>query len=271
MNKLIAALSAAAVTLLVSAGDAAASTSPPQPQDSLCDPVPVLTTRGTRYEAYCRLARVKQGTVPCAHVNTGRVTRCAFTNRSGRWLESVDGDVFAIAGQSISRHGMPGGPFTIASKRGKDGRPPCAAPQPTARAADAAGVTTSVELASACTVETMLSAANASGKPLLNYATREVCSSSFPHPDGATPVRRPSPGIYCYKGLGAALNDANGTERNSSNTYLTGSTRCHVVWSGGYEIFAAKRPAVRNYPAPGAIDPNTPIVWRPVTTLAVAN
>jgi hypothetical protein len=43
MNKLIAALSAAAVTLLVSAGDAAASTSPAQPQDSLCDPVPVLT------------------------------------------------------------------------------------------------------------------------------------------------------------------------------------------------------------------------------------
>lgn len=109
------------------------------------------------------------------------------------------------------------------------------------------------------------------GLPLLNYATREVCTSSFPHPDGAMPIRKPSPAVYCYKGTGAALNDPSGTERTSNGVYLTGSARCHVVWSGGYEIFAAKRPAVRTYPAPGAIDPNTPIVWRPVTTLTIVN
>ncbi len=268
MRKLIT-LSAATVALLVGASGAAAST--PQPKDSFCDPVPVKTTHGTRYEAYCRLSRVRHGEVPCAHANTGRVTRCTFTPGSGRWIESVGGDVFAIAGQSIARNGKRGGRFTIASKRGKDGRPPCAAPRPTARAADSAGVSTSTEGYEACTVETPLSAANASGQRLLNYATREVCSSSFPHPDGATPVRRPSPGIYCYTGAGAALNDPSGGERNQSGVYLTGAARCHVIWSGGYEIFAAKRPAVRTYPAPGAVDPKTPIVWRPVTTINLAN
>jgi hypothetical protein len=267
MLKLIA-LPAAAVALLVGAEGATASTPHPTAR---CDPVPVKTTHGTRYEAYCRLARVKHGEVPCAHANTARVTRCTFTPSSGRWIESVSGDVFAIAGQSIARNGRPGGLYTIASKRGKTGRPPCAKPRSTARAADSAGVSTSVALSSSCVVETLLSSANASGQPLLNYATREVCTSSFPHPDGATLVRRPAPGVYCYRGTGAALNDPNGTERNSSNVYLTGSARCHVIWSGGYEIFAAKRPAVRTYPAPGAVDPNTPVVWRPVTTVPVAN
>jgi hypothetical protein len=56
-----------------------------------------------------------------------------------------------------------------------------------------------------------------------------------------------------------------------NNAYLTGATLCHVVWSGGYEVFAAKRPAVRTFPLPGAVDTKTPIVWRPVTTLVVAN
>ena len=260
-------LPAATVALLLGAHGAAASTSHPMAR---CDPVPIKTTHGTRYEAYCRLARVEHGEVPCAHANTTRVTRCTFTPSSGRWITSTSGDIFAIAGQSIARNGRRGGLYTIASKRGKNG-PPCAKPRPTAGAADSAGVSTSTELSSSCTVETTLSAANASGKPLLNHATREVCTSSFPHPDGATPIRRPSPGIYCYKGTGAALNDPNGTERNANGVYLTGSARCHVIWSGGYEIFAAKRPAVRTYPAPGAIDPTTPIVWRPVTTVPVAN
>ena len=44
-----------------------------------------------------------------------------------------------------------------------------------------------------------------------------------------------------------------------------------MIWSGGYEVYAAKRPATINWPAPGRVNPNTPIVWRPVSTVSVAN
>ena len=93
----------------------------------------------------------------------------------------------------------------------------------------------------------------------------------FPHPDGAQLTRSPSPGVYCYIGQGAALNDFNGTERDRNNVYLTGFVYTHVAWSGGYEVYAAKRPATVNFPAPGFVRTDTPVVWRPVTNVRVAN
>ena len=81
----------------------------------------------------------------------------------------------------------------------------------------------------------------------------------------------PQPGVWCYKGQGAGLNDPSGTERDINGWYLSGSRRCHVAWSGGYEVAAAKRPAVINYPLPARVDTRSPIVWRPVTSMPIAN
>ncbi len=105
-----------------------------------------------------------------------------------------------------------------------------------------------------------------------SYATLEVCSSTSQSVDHISSVftRSPSPGVYCFKGEGAGLNDPNGTERDATNTYLPGSHRCHVVWSNGVEVLAAKRPATTGYPA--RVDPKTPLLWRPVAqNLRIAN
>ena len=266
MTKRLTILSAG-LLLAVLPGAAPAS----EPETSLCDPVPVKTHSGVRYEAFCRLAQVVRGTVPCAHVNTARVVKCTFTSRSGEWIESTNGALFAIAGQPISRDGRKGGMYVIASKRGKDGRPPCAAPRRSvARAADSAGTAQGVEIAGSCSVEVSLSATNRSGLKLRHFTTKKVCTSSYPHPDGAALVSRPSPGVYCYSGTGAGLNNVSGQEYDSSNRLITGNAACHIIWSGGYEIFAAKRPAFRNFPAPGAYDPTTPIVWRPYSPYSTA-
>jgi hypothetical protein len=240
-----------------------------QPDRSDCRPVAVKTSHGKRYEAFCRLARVERGRVPCADSASGRVTHCRFRPASVRWIESRQGDVYALAGQSITRDGRAGGRFTIASQRDKDGRPPCAKPgRSVARAADAAGTPTGYELAIPCVVETLLSPHNASGQPLRNVTTREVCTSSFPHPDGAALVRRPSAGVFCYLGQGAGLNHPSGLEGTPYG--VASPYTCHVVWSGGFEIYAAKRPSTRNWPSPGIVDTATPIVWRPYTSVAAA-
>ena len=93
--------------------------------------------------------------------------------------------------------------------------------------------------------------------PLRNYATREVCSTTHNSPDQVNAVYTgsPAPGVHCYRGEGAGLNDWNGSERDRDNRYLTGYGYCHVIWSGGYEVFAAKRPATINLPAPGPREP----------------
>jgi hypothetical protein len=265
-----AALSAVAVAPAVAFAKPAAMASSVKPRLSLCEPVAVETVHGTRMEAYCRLARIEHGNVSCVQVDTAKATTCRFLPRSGRWLESTSGDTFAVAGQPISRNGKPGGRYIVASKLSKDGRPPCAKPKskPTARAADEAGTSTGVPMGGACTIEVNNSPYNAHGRPMQNYATREVCTSSYPHPDGATLVRRPSPGVYCYTGLGAALNDQSARERDANGHYLPGPEACHVSWTappaqGGKEYFAAKRPNAVAYPLPGHVVTNSPIVWRP--------
>lgn len=107
-----------------------------------------------------------------------------------------------------------------------------------------------------------------------NYATRTVCSTpnavTLSDLQSAIPMPSPEPGVWCYRGEGAGLNDATGTERNSSNRYMTGSRRCHVIVANGYETYAAKRPATKGYPA--RVDIHSPIVWRPVAAnVAIAN
>jgi hypothetical protein len=264
----------ALTTLAVAAGAAAAApaVAAPVPARSACRPVAVQSFHGgKRMEAYCRLARVEHGSVPCLTLDAGKPGRCRFTTNSGRWLRSTSGAMYARAGQRISRLGAPGGNRVIASPAGKA---PCVEdPKPKARLSDAAGTATGYELGWQCTVEVMLSSSNATGLPLRNYATQEVCSTTHGSPDQANAIftRSPEPGVFCYRGEGAGLNDPNGTERDITNRYLPGWQACHIVWSGGYEVFAAKRPATRNWPAPGRVDWNTPIVWRPVTSVRVAN
>jgi hypothetical protein len=235
---------------------------------SLVAPVPARKVHGKGFLGNSRLGRIEGGKVPCLQSETFEPALCRFATRgagSGDWLESPDG-TFARVGQSISLDGEPGGDYVVASKVRSDGR--VAALEPSGR--DAAGTASGTELAGWCYYETFLSSKNASGLRLDNYATRLVGTSSYPHPDGVIPVSAGG-GIYYYTGRGAALNDINGTERDQSNIYLSGNSHCHVALSGGYEVFAAKRPSVRSYPAPGSVDTSTAILWRPVTSVRVAN
>jgi hypothetical protein len=264
-----------AAVLAIAAFAPSVSAAAESPTTSACQPVPVAETHGKGFEALCRLAFIDHGTVPCLSINTAKPRTCRFTPRSGAWLESTTGAAYAMAGQSISPRGVPGGNYVIASRHSRKDPPACMQDPHAlkARAADSAGTASGIELGGTCTVETFGSTKNASGLPLANYATKTVCSSTHDSFDQLTAqfMGSPQPGVWCYTGQGAGLNDRSGIERNSSNVYLTGSKRCHVAWSGGYEVFAAKRPATMSYPAPGRVDTKSPIVWRPVSTVPVAN
>jgi hypothetical protein len=236
---------------------------------SRSEPVAAERLHGKGFLGNARLGEIEGDTVPCVHVDTAEPGRCAFSKRgtrSGSWLEGPDGD-FALAGQAISLEGEPGGDYVVAAKLSRVGEVP--ALEPSGR--DSAGTATGRLLYGQFYVETFLSATNASGRRLENYATREVCTSSYPHPDGAALTRSPALGVYCYRGRGAALNDVNGTERNELGVYYPGGWAQHVAWSGGYEVYAAKRPATQSFPAPGIVRADTLIVWRPVSSVPVAN
>ena len=237
---------------------------------SQTEPVVAKILHGKNFLGNSRLAKISNGTVPCLHVETAEPARCVFTKTSGSWLESSKGG-FAKAGQNISLDGKPGGEYVTASEVGLDGAVPCLAPT----GHDAVGTPAGDEIAGACAIETLLSPSNSTwGQPLINYATTEVCATSNPHPDGAQLTRwytnSAGTGIYCYTGPGAALNDINGTERDQYGYYYRSSDRCHVVWSNGYEVPAAKRPSTGGYPA--RVNPVSPIVWRTVDNrLRIAN
>jgi hypothetical protein len=214
-----------------------------------------------------RLAPIVNNMVACIHVDHGVKAECVFKRNSGTWVETADGN-FALVGLAISLDGKPGGDYIVAAEVSTDGTVACV--DPTSR--DTAGrVPSGTELLRSCMVEEMLMPWNASFQPLLNYATKEVCTSSNPHPDFAEFTRMQG-ASYCYIGAGAGLNDLNGFERDETGTYIPGETTCHVVVSGGYEVPGAKRPATKSLPAPGAVNPNTPIVWRPVNpNVEIAN
>lgn len=211
-----------------------------------------------------RLSRIENGKVACLHVDGGSKADCVFRRTSGAWVETADGD-YALAGQAISLDGRPDGEYVVASQVGPGLTVPCVDPS----GRDTVGTAAGEELAVACSRETLNSPANHNQSPLVNYATLEVCTSSYPHPDGAMFTRMLGTS-FCYIGTGAALNDINGTERDQTGAYLPGALYCHVVYNGAYETTGAKRPATAaGYPV--KLNINTPILWRPVASIRVAN
>ncbi|HVH47713.1 MAG TPA: hypothetical protein VM925_35500 [Labilithrix sp.] len=225
----------------------------------------------------------EHGTVPCMHTEDFTIAECefhadprsseAFTaggrrGSSGNWVIGGDGKRYAQLGQPIGLDGLPEGEYVVARRSPTSGsRVPCVAPE----ANDSAGTPAGVELAGACVIESLTATTNATGLPLISYASLEVCTSSSPHPDGAAFVRIASNGAYCYRHAGAALNDINGTEIDANGVYIAGPDHCHVVWSNGYEVPGAKRPSTKTLPAPGSVVTTTPVAWRPVTSVTVAN
>lgn len=239
-------------------------------QYSKCAPVEPASVHGDKSSFYgnARLAQVTNDTVPCVHGEKGSVATCKFTANSGAYIVAKQG-VFARTGQNIGLDGSPGGDYVVASKV-TDATVPCIAP----KGKDTAGTPAGVELAAACIVETMNAATNATGLKVVSFASLEVCTTSNPHPDGAALSSVTAVGgtkVYCYKGPGAGLNDINGIEIDPMGTYYTGTNRCHVIWSNGYEVPGSKRPSTKNLPPPGTIVTTTPIAWRPVTQVDVAN
>ncbi len=261
---------ALAIAGLADSAQAAAS----DPKLSPCRPVPVAKTHGKGFEANCRLAYIDHGTVPCVTIDAAKPRTCRFTSSSGAWLQSTTGARYAMAGQRISPRGKPGGRFVIASRSSLKDPPPCMQDpnHKVARTSDAAGTSTSYTLPGSCIIEVALSANNASGKQMDNYATKTVCSSTHDSYDqrSAMFMGSPEPGVWCYSGEGAGLNDINGTERDYWNNYLPGMDRCHVGMSNGWEVYAAKRPATTGWPV--RVDTHSPIVWRPVAkNVSIAN
>lgn len=238
-------------------------------------PVPARKLHGDGFFGNTRLAKIDNGTVACLHVETTEPTTCTFTkrgNKSGAWLESPRGD-YARMGQAVTLDGKPGGNYVIASKINTDGTVP--ALEPTGH--DMAGTPLGMELAGSCVAEDWNVPTNRTGYQMDNWATLEVhTGKASPYDTGATLIRTyeytsssGSGTVYVYKGEGAGFNDPNGTERGQHGYYLNTTHSCHVGLSGGYEVMAAKRPATKGYPA--RVDPLSPTVWRPVSSLKIAN
>ncbi len=222
----------------------------------------------------CKLTPIKKGKVGCVDIETLDVTKCKFKDgRSGEVLHAKKGNKkYARVTGTLSKTGNKNGNFAMAMKLSGDGEPTCADPagggNTRGHRRDSTGTASSTPLAKGCTVEIMNSSTNRSGQPLRNFATRIVCTSSNPHPDGLTPISNPSPGVYCYTGAGAALNDKGGQERNAQGRYYPDTAACHmIVLSPSYTIWGAKRP--RN--AGSTIVTDSPILWRPVAPLPIAN
>jgi hypothetical protein len=77
---------------------------------------------------------------------------------------------------------------------------------------------------------------------------------------------------FCYSFYHAALNDPNGVERDDTLTYYTDQEHCHMGFSNGLEVPAAKRPATFSLPAPGRVNTKSLIYWRPYSpNVAIAN
>lgn len=258
-----------------------------KPPVTTCAPVEITAMHGPNITGNSRLATIEDGQVACMHADAGTIANCAFVTISGRqsgeWLESPQGN-FALVGQAIALDGRPGGEYVIAARVSDAVPPACVEPA----GMDTMGRTASgSELAAVCIVEDMFSEYNAKSAewgwtPMWNFADREVCTSNNPatnpHPDGATLVRSYSQSgtgpddTFCYTGLGAALNDLNGAERDWLGQYYVGDGWCHHLHVAGIEVPAAKRPATFSLPAPGRINTRSPILWRPVNpNIAIAN
>ena len=214
-----------------------------------------------------RLAEIVRGKVLCLHVETGELVECRFSKHSGAWAEGPDGK-YAAVGQAISRDGQPGGEFIVAARVRPDRSVPCIDLRHHFR--DTVGTPFGCELSGAAVREVLGSASNASGRPLQHYCSLPVFTSSHPHPDGAELDGSDAGPTYCYTGRGAAFNDINGHEADESGMYLKGTQYIHVVFTGEYETTAAKRPATKGG-WPMKPNPNSPIVWRPVSSMKIGS
>lgn len=246
-----------------------------RPLFSTCSAVTVTRLHGEGFHGNSRIARIENGRVPCVHSETAAASECQFsttgTSASMMWLEAVDGQ-YAKTGQSITPQGAPGGEWIVAARVNPNGTVPCVAPSGN----DTAGLIAEGDsLAQVCVVEDLNTEYNAlfayGWHPLENFADLEVCSANIPgtHPDNAFLTRTIASCnglVGCYRYTGAALNDPNGAERDSSGVYFTEPEYCHFARVNGvYEIPAAKRPATFSLPAPGRVNINTGIMWRPVS------
>lgn len=253
---------------------------------STCSAVTITAVHGAGFHGNSRIGRIENGKVPCMHAETGETAECLFdtggVSAGLMWVEAVDGH-YAKTGQAITPQGEPGGEWIVAARVDTNGTVPCVAPS----GHDTLGaVYEGFELQQTCVIEEANLSINAMsfyppyGGYMENFTTLEVCSLNHPfathyniygpfiyyHPDNAYLTRTISTcrGLLgCYTGLGAALNDLNGTERDENNGYYLGEPRCHFMVNGSYEVPAAKRPATRSFPAP-AVDPYSYILWRPV-------
>ncbi|MBS2016292.1 MAG: hypothetical protein JST00_25640 [Deltaproteobacteria bacterium] len=136
------------------------------------------------------------------------------------------------------------------------------------------------ELAGICVVEDLNTEYNALSAewgwtPIYNFATGKVPMKNdplgHPHPDDAYYVGKDATANY-FTYYGAALNDVNGAERDWLGEYYVGDGWCHFIVNAGYEVPGAKRPSTKSLPAPGVINPNSYVGWRPVNpNLAIAN
>jgi len=136
------------------------------------------------------------------------------------------------------------------------------------------------ELAPSCLVESLTQSYNAYSAygylPLVNHANLIVPTANNPEQNALPEIYATYLGFdgnsHSYTGVGAALNDLNGTERDSYRNYYPYDIYCHMIISGGVEVPGAKRPATRSLPVPGVVDGKTLNVWRPVNlNLDIAN
>lgn len=221
-------------------------------------PVAVARLHGRADAGSVRLSRLSRaGTVWTVDMETGEPYECDFAPASGSWLEAEDGERYALAAQAVGRDGSPGGQYLTVTRIEDDGIVPALDPK---TLGDAAGTPIGCELGGSAVYETFGSATNALG-PLQHFCTLPVQTSTHPHPDGATLVGPAMGPVFTYTGRGAALNDMVGGEVGANGRYLP--LPAHAALSGGFEVVAAKRPAVRPFPAPAQVIPESPLAWRP--------
>jgi hypothetical protein len=159
--------------------------------------------------------------------------------------------------------------YMVGAQVAEDGSAACVA---RAQGRDAAAlVPEGMDLGATGMVEFAGGDTNASGLLLQNFATNPVCTTSFPHPDGAVRLSHdPLRGVHCYVDIGAGLNDING-ERDGAGYYFGADWSYHLVMSNGVQAPAAKRPSTKSWPAPGAVNERSPLRWlvyNPYVTIA---
>ena len=252
------------VTVAAIAGAAIPATASAQTRQIQCTRIAQASSHGGSIAANSNLSPIHHGRVLTIDPNTGAKSHSRFTARSGRWMTGADGTRYAVAGQWISRSGHADGPRLIAAPMQPGHRVPCAGPSLLAQAADTASVAADGTLPASGYTETAGSSTNAHAL-LVNYATRDICTNTKVHPDGAPLISaNPSANVWCYTGRGACLNDPNGIERYSpaeGGGYIDDTAHRHYIQYLGATVAAAKRPST--YPD-GRIIPNSPIVWRTV-------